>query len=161
MSISWLSLWLRGCKKAISPTYSSSTHTTNIHTSMHRLRELTCLLPTEAIKNVKHFIRVALLSVRHSYLSLYVSANDEKGSELTMQLHYRWAQGEHKERKSNRRMAQSHRMNNDINTLMAWEEGTVAISTRNRYHSRGAEGKDRTVPTIYRMHDGFKMWGNL
>lgn len=58
-------------------------------------------------------------------------------------------------------MAQSHRMNNDINILMVWEESAVAISTRNHYHSHGEEEKDRKLPTIYQMHDGFKMWGNL
>lgn len=52
-------------------------------------------------------------------------------------------------------------MNNDINILMVWEESAVAISTRNHYHSHGEEEKDRKLPTIYQMHDGFKMWGNL
>lgn len=58
-------------------------------------------------------------------------------------------------------MAESHRMNNDINILMVGEESAVAISTRNRYHSHGREGEDRTLPAIYQVHDGFKMWGNL
>lgn len=147
----------RGCKKAISTPYQlrqvyiqACTSSENFASFQQRL-----------LKCGKHSTIVAVLSVRHSYLSLYVSANDEKRSELTTQLCYRWAQGENKKRKSNRRMAQSHRMNNDINILMVWEESAVAISTRNRYHSHGEEGKDRMLPTIYQMHDGFKMWGNL
>lgn len=52
-------------------------------------------------------------------------------------------------------------MNNDINILMVGEESAAAISTRNRYHSQGGEGGDGTLPAIYQVHDGFKMWGNL
>lgn len=57
-------------------------------------------------------------------------------------LHRGRAQGEDKERRSNRMMAQSHRMNNDLSLLMVRGNSTVAISTRKCIISPGhGEGK--------------------
>lgn len=62
-------------------------------------------------------------------------------------LHHRGAQGEDKERRSNRMMAQSHRMNNGLSLLMVQGNSTVAISTRKCIitpgHGEGRKERER------------------
>lgn len=62
-------------------------------------------------------------------------------------LHHREAQGEDKERRSNRMMAQSHRMNNGLSLLMVQGNSTVAISTRKCIitpgHGEGRKERER------------------
>lgn len=62
-------------------------------------------------------------------------------------LHHGRAQGEDKERRSSRMMAQSHRMNNGLRRLMVQGNSTVAISTRKCIitpgHEEGRKERER------------------
>lgn len=70
-------------------------------------------------------------------------------------LHHGGAQGEDKERRSNRVTDQSHRMNNGLSLLMVQGNSTVAISTRKCIispgHGEGRKERERqkNVPSIY------------
>lgn len=122
---------------------------------MHKLRDLTCLLPTETIKMWQSILLQRLCFLEDTTICCIMCLRMMK-KDLNWQSSY--ATDEHrrenKERKSNRRVAESHRMNNDINILMVREETLwpfprgIAITLMER-----REKTERCPQSIRRMMD--------
>lgn len=114
-------------------------------------------------------LRLLKLSAWHRHSSVSMCANDERGATWTTLLHLsciapQMRRGEDKERRRNRAMASSHRMNNGL-SLLPCSGGTVpwlllqGITIITPGH--GGKRKDQKKGSaICLMHDGFNVWSN-
>lgn len=118
-----------------------------LHTHTHRQAQgLACFRPRETW----HSILFWPLSVWKRLLVCFFVYKWWKRIKLdntaasAASLHHGRAQGDDKERRRNRMMAQSHRMNDDLSLLMIQGNSTVAISTRKCIISPGhGEGEKK------------------
>lgn len=127
-------------KRKVIFSVSSSSTCTGAHTNTHQHTYLHASLQGRPLKcGIAFYYSCCAFCMTQPLVCVYVCKwwkriKVDNTAASTATLHHRWAQGEDKERKSNRMMAQSHRMNNGLSLLMVQGNSTMAISTRNYHH---------------------------